>query len=111
MRVKYFFSGIFTSFVLVLLCVPDAISVNSAAASGQKGKAFVNDNDNTNPSSRTKDILKGAYNYVGGILSNRLVSKDTIAVSFLLVQSSSVPSLDCLFSLPAFEFFSHIFVS
>jgi hypothetical protein len=109
MRVKYFFSGIFTSFVLVLLCVPDAISVNSAATSGQKGKAFVN--DSTNPSSRTKDILKGAYNYVGGILSNRLVSKDTIAVSFLLVQSSSVPSLDCLFSLLAFEFFSHIFVS
>jgi hypothetical protein len=109
MRVKYFFSGIFTSFVLVLLCVPDAISVNSAATSGQNGMAFVN--DSTNPSSRTKDILKGAYNYVGGILSNRLVSKDTIAVSFLLVQSSSVPSLDCLFSLLAFEFFSHIFVS
>ncbi len=69
MRVKYFFSGIFASSLLVLLNMPDVISANDSAASKQEGTPF-----------NTKRFLSGAYKFVGGILGDRF-AKDNDAVS------------------------------
>jgi hypothetical protein len=73
--VKIFFSRAILPLLFAMLCLPDVISVNSVAT-GQTGDLSANDSSQP---SRARNLLKGAYNFVGGILNNRLEKDDAVS--------------------------------
>jgi hypothetical protein len=74
---KIFFSRAMLPLLFAMLCfLPDVISVNSMAT-GQTGGLSANDSSQP---SRAKNLLKGAYNFVGGILNNRLEKDDAVSL-------------------------------
>ena len=73
--VKIFFSRALVPLFFAMLYLPDVISVNSVTP-GKTGDLSANDSSQL---SRTRNLLKGAYNFVGGILNNRLEKDDAVS--------------------------------